>query len=192
MIAYNADSPTLYGFLYHYPATSRDNKNENKRQAWNTTRRIYSWDTGAFLGEIPESNVTFNVVGNANEHGLIIGETTFGGVPILANGQKDGILDYGSLIYITLQRAKSVDEAIDVMVDLLDSYGYASSGESFSLADASGSVWMMEIIGRGDAYGKRGAVWVARKISRTHHHLCTGRSRKRSVCTRRGRCGRVL
>lgn len=173
MIAYNADSPTLYGFLYHYPATSRnDNRrhhhhhiDEDVNPTWNSTRRIYSWDTGAFLGEIPEVNgTTYNVVGNANERGLIIGETTFGGVPILASGQADGILDYGSLIYITLQRAKSVQEAIDVMVDLLDAYGYASSGESLSLADASGSVWMMEMIGRGDAYGKRGVVWVAQRI----------------------------
>lgn len=155
MIAYNADSPTLYGVLYHYPATVGKG---------GTMRKIYDWDSGKFLGTIPEVNHTYNVVGNANEHGLIIGESTFGGVPVLAWNQTGALIDYGSLIYITLQRAKTVREAIHVMVDLMDTYGYASGGESLSLADRSGQVWMMEMIGRGSEYGRKGSVWVAVKI----------------------------
>jgi len=155
MIAYNADSPTLYGVLYHYPASSGKG---------GTMRKVYDWDSGVFLGKIPEVNKTYNVVGNANEHGLIIGESTFGGVPVLAWNQTGAVMDYGSLIYITLQRAKTVQEAIHTMVDLMDKHGYASGGESLSLADRSGQVWMMEMIGRGSDYGRKGAVWVAVKI----------------------------
>jgi dipeptidase len=103
------------------------------------------------------------VVGNVNEHGLCIGESTFGGVNILSN-QDGAILDYGSLIYLTLQRAKTARQAIEIMVALMDEYGYASEGESFSLADHSGEVWIMEVIGRGTSYGKKGAIWVARRV----------------------------
>lgn len=106
---------------------------------------------------------TYNVVGNGNEHGLVIGESTFGGVPQLAQ-QAGAIMDYGSLIYVTLQRSKTAREAISTMSRLMDTYGYASEGESFSIADASGDVWIMEVIGRGDKYGTKGAVWVARKV----------------------------
>lgn len=155
MISYNADSPTLYGVLYHYPAVSAHTE---------TTRKVYDWDSGAYMGEIAEVATTFNVVGNANEHGLLIGETTFGGLPLLAWNQTGAIMDYGSLIYITLQRARTVAEAIVTMVDLMDTYGYASGGESFSLTDRSGVVWMLEVISRGNDYGKKGAVWVAQRI----------------------------
>ena len=163
MIAYNADSPTLYGVIYHYPATTSLSKN--------STRKVYDWDSGVYLGEIPEVEETYNVVGNSNEYGLVIGESTFGGVSVLAWNQTDAIMDYGSLIYITLQRSKTAREAIHTMVDLMDTFGYYSGGESFSLTDRSGEVWMMEVIGRGSDYDpdntgtfKKGAVWVAVKI----------------------------
>jgi dipeptidase len=158
-IAYNADSVTLYGVLYHYPRTEGRG---------GQMRDIYEWDTGKYLGQIKEVNYTYNVVGNSNEHGLVIGESTFGGVPELSGIKQQqalgAILDYGSLIYITLQRAKTALEAIHTMDSLLNEYGYASSGESFSISDRSGVVWMMELIGRGDTYGKLGAVWVATRI----------------------------
>jgi dipeptidase len=157
MIAYNADSPTLYGSLYHYPRTKAGNSTSKQR-------KVFDWDSGAYLGLIDETDkTTYNVVGNSNEHGLVIGESTFGGVQPLSEGQLGAKIDYGSLIYITLQRSKTVMEAIRTMVDLMDTYGYASSGESFSLADRSGQVWMMEVISRGNEL-KRGAVWVAVRI----------------------------
>ena len=153
-IAYNADSPTLLGTLYHYPPTIEP-----------AQRPVYEWDTGKYLGTIAGyTETTYNVVGNGNEHGLVIGETTFGGVPALAWTQTDGKLDYGSHIYVTLQRAKTCEEAIDTMTALVDQYGYVSGGESFSLADASGDVWMLEMIGTGPSYTRQGAVWVALKI----------------------------
>ncbi|KAL3917980.1 MAG: hypothetical protein SGILL_004458 [Bacillariaceae sp.] len=157
MIAYNADDVGLKGVLYHYPATQNNNPLD--------TIQVYEWDTGKYLCDIPQVNETYNVVGNGNEYGLVIGESTFGGVDILAEKPKDtpGI-DYGSLIYITLQRTKSAREAIHTMVELMDTHGYASEGESFSIADSSGEVWLMEVIGRGATFGKKGAVWVARRV----------------------------
>ena len=156
MIAYNADSGNLFGYLYHYPAINKADAGES------TMRKIYDWDSGAYLGEIPEAPSTYNVVGNTNSMGLTIGETTFGGIEALAH-QPGAIVDYGSLIYITLQRAATAREAIQVMTDLMDTYGYASEGESFSLSDSTtGEVWIMEVIGRGRS--KKGAVWVAVKI----------------------------
>jgi dipeptidase len=162
MISYNADSPTLMGMLYHYPATNNSKSTSNSSEMM--VRKVFDWDSGVYLGVIEEAEATYNVVGNANQHGLIIGETTFGGVSILAWNQTGAVLDYGSLIYITLQRAKTAREAIAVMVDLMDRYGYASGGESFSLADTVGEVWMMEVISRGSEYGRMGAVWVAHRI----------------------------
>ncbi|GAX26969.1 hypothetical protein FisN_9Lh273 [Fistulifera solaris] len=164
MMAYNADSPTLFGSIYHYPPYNNDDETK--------MRSIYDWDSGIYLGQIPEeSKETYNVVGNSNEYGLVIGESTFGGVRVLAYNQTDAKIDYGSLIWLTLQRAKTVKEAIHTMVHLMDTYGYASAGESFSLADATGQMWMMEVIGRGndiidDKTGERklGAVWVAQRI----------------------------
>lgn len=153
MIAYNADSPSLFGTLYHYPASNNNSEN----------RKVYNWDNGAYLGEILEASKTYNVVGNSNEYGLVIGESTFGGVAPLSSGQDGAKIDYGSLIYITLQRSKTALEAIHTMVGLMDTYGYGSGGESFSICDRTGQVWMMEVIGRGNQ-GKRGAVWVAMRI----------------------------
>lgn len=123
-------------------------------------REIYDWDTGKYLGNIPEVPHTYNVVGNINEFGLTIGETTFGGIASLQE-QKGGIVDYGSLIWITLQRAKTAREAIKVMGELVATYGYASEGESFSIADGN-EAWILELIGKGDY--ELGAVWVAMKL----------------------------
>ena len=151
MISYAADSHVLYGELYHWPA-----------RTWpaGTMLDVYEWDTGKFLGQIEQAASTYNVVGNMNEYQLSIGETTFGGLEQLEN-QTGAIIDYGSLMYITLQRAKSAREAIKVMHELVSKYGYYSSGESFSIADKN-EVWIMELIGKGE--GEKGAVWVARKI----------------------------
>lgn len=151
MITYAADSHTLYGELYYQPA---------KDYQAGAMRDIYEWDTGKFLGRIPQVAHTFSVVGNMNEFQVAIGETTYGGREELAT-QSGAIMDYGSLMYVTLQRAKTAREAIEVIADLMDKYGYASSGESFSISDAN-EVWIMEMIGKGD--GEKGAVWVAQRI----------------------------
>lgn len=151
MITYSADSHTLYGELYYRPAAD-----------WpaGTLLDIYEWDTGKFMGRIEQVPHTYSVVGNINEHQLAIGETTFGGREELAK-QPGAIMDYGSLIYVTLQRAKTAREAIGVMTSLVEKYGYASSGESFSIADPN-EVWIMEMIGKGE--GEKGAVWVALRV----------------------------
>ncbi len=150
-ITYAADSHVLYGELYHWQAAN-----------WpaGSMVDIYEWDTGKFLGKIPQVSHTYNVVGNMNEHQLAIGETTFGGRKEL-HTQKGAIIDYGSLIYLTLQRAKNAREAIIIMTDLVEQYGYYSEGESFSISDPE-EVWIMEMIGKGE--GEKGAVWVARMI----------------------------
>ncbi len=150
MITYSADSHTLYGALYHtpggvFPAGTR--------------LKIYEWDTGKYLGEIDQVETTYSTIGNMNEHQLIIAESTFGGREELVN--PEGIMDYGSLIYVTLQRAKTAREAIQTMTDLVQEYGYYSSGESFSIADKD-EVWILEMIGKGP--GNKGAVWVAVRI----------------------------
>lgn len=151
MITYAADSHTLYGELYYWPAA--DYKP-------GTMVDVNEWDTGKFMGKIPQVAHTYQVVGNMNENQLAIGETTFGGRKELAS-QAGAIVDYGSLIYMTLQRAKTAREAISVMTEMVKEYGYASSGESFSIADAE-EVWILEMISKGD--GQKGAVWVAMKI----------------------------
>ncbi len=150
MITYSADSHVLYGELYYWPAKDWEK---------GAMVDIYEWDTGKFLGRIPQKSHTYSVVGNMNQHQLSIGETTFGGRGELADST--GMVDYGSLIYMTLQRAKNAREAIATISQLLSEYGYASSGESFSIADAN-EVWIMELIGKGPA--NKGAVWVARRI----------------------------
>ncbi len=150
MITYSADSHVLYGELYFWPA---------KNWPAGTMVDVYEWDTGKFLGRIPQKPHTYSVVGNMNQHQLSIGETTFGGRPELADST--AIVDYGSLIYMTLQRAKNAREAIATFSQLVSDYGYASEGESFSIGDAN-EAWILELIGKGP--GKRGAVWVARRI----------------------------
>ena len=158
MVTYAADSHALYGALYHTPA--------GKYKA-GTMLPVYEWDTGRYLTDIPQVKETYSTIGNMNEHSLIIGETTYGGRRELEDST--GRMDYGSLIYITLQRAKTAREAIGVIAELANTYGYASSGESFSIADPD-EAWIMELIGKGcklDAKGentRKGIVWVARRI----------------------------
>ncbi len=149
LVSYAADSHQLYGCLYHYMPSRRAAR----------TMPVYEWDTGRYIGDIAQAAQTYSTVGNMNEHSLIITETTFGGRHELEN--PDGGIDYGSLIYITLQRARTAREAIRIIVDLADTYGYCSSGESFTIADPD-EAWIMELIGRGKQ-GK-GIVWVARRI----------------------------
>lgn len=122
-------------------------------------REIWDWDSGMYLGDIEEAAHTYNVVGNMNEHQLTIGETTFGGLPSLAG--QTARMDYGNLIWVTLQRAKTARQAIALMGNLTATYGYASEGESFSIADPN-EVWVLEMIGKGP--GEVGTVWVAVRI----------------------------
>lgn len=150
MITYSADSHVLYGELYFWPAA---------QYKPGTMVDVYEWDSGKFLGKIEQAPVTYSVVGNINQFQLAIGETTYGGRGELHN--PDGIIDYGSLIYLTLQRAKNAREAIHTIVTLTEKYGYCSSGESFSISDPN-EVWIMEIIGKGP--GKKGMAFVARRI----------------------------
>lgn len=157
MVTYSADSHTLYGELYYRPAA---------KYPAGTLLKIYEWDTGKYLGEIAQAAATYSVVGNMNEHQLLIGESTFGGRSELED--PTAIMDYGSLIYVTLQRAKTAREAIKIMGELVAEYGYYSSGESISIADPN-EVWVLEIMPKkaNIVDGKnvdKGAVWVAMRI----------------------------
>ena len=149
MISYAADSYALYVHLHFAPAAEH---------APGAMRDVKDWDTGKPLCSIPQVAHTYNVVGNMNEHQLTIGETTWGGRPELEIGEG---IDYGSLMYIALERCKTAREAIKCMTDLVAEYGYASSGESFSIADPN-EVWILELIGKGKV--EKGAVWVATRI----------------------------
>ena len=137
MISYAADSHSLYGEMYRWPAAT-----------WpkGAMLEVKEWDTGKPLGKIAQVEKTYSVVGNMNEHQVAITESTFGGRHELVD--TTGIMDYGSLIYIALQRSKSAREAIKVMTDLVKEYGYYSSGETFSIADKN-EAWVMEMIGKG-------------------------------------------
>ena len=157
MISYAADSHQLFGELYFAPG-----------KVWTKAdlRKINEWDSGKFLGYIPQVARTYKRVGNMNEHQLIIAETTYGGRHELFDST--GIMDYGSLIYVALERAKTAREAIDVIVDLANRFGYYSSGESFSIADKD-EVWVMDLIGKGHKLEngenvRKGIVWVARRV----------------------------
>lgn len=157
LVSYAADSHYLYGELYFKPAAD-----------WKagSMLQIYDWDTNRKLGQIEQVPHTFQTVGNMNEYQLIIAETTWGGRPELED--KEGGIDYGSLIYIALQRAKTAREAIDVIVELANEYGYASEGETFSIADKN-EAWIMEIIGKGmnirnGRNTQKGIVWVAMRV----------------------------
>lgn len=163
MVSYAADSHYLYGELYFWPAAVYPK---------GTLMKVYEWDTNRYMGQIPQAERTYQVVGNMNEHQLLIGETTYGGLEHLVD--TTAIVDYGTLIYTTLQRARTAREAIEVMATLVRDYGYASEGESFSIADPK-EVWILEMIGRGVElkYNKKtkrqenvnkGALWVARRI----------------------------
>lgn len=150
IVSYSADSYGLFGELYHYPAGIHKK---------GTMMKINEWDTGKYLGEIEQAHQTYNVIGNMNEFQVTIAETTFGGRPELVD--TTGVIDYGSLIYLGLQRSRTAREAIKVMTDLVQKYGYYSSGESFTIADPN-EIWIMEMIGKGP--GIRGAVWVAVRV----------------------------
>ena len=148
MVTYAADSHGLYGSLYQYIPGR-----------YTEFMDVTEWDTGRYIGKIKQAKTTYRTLGNSNEHSLFITETTFGGRHELED--PNGGIDYGSLIYITLQRAKTAREAIDIIVDLANTYGYCSSGESFSLIDQQ-EAWIMELIGKGPE--DKGIVWVARRI----------------------------
>ena len=150
MVSYAADSHGLFGELYFRPAA---------RFRAGTALAIREWDTGRPLGSIDQVARTWQTVGNINERQLIIGETTWGGREEQADPA--GIMDYGSLIYITLQRASTAREAIQTIVDLAGRYGYPSEGETFSIADPK-EAWVMDLVGKGA--GQKGIVWVARRI----------------------------
>lgn len=157
MVSYAADSHQLYGELYYLKGGFWDK---------GAMRDVVEWDTGKFLGRIPQAPVTYKRVGNMNEHQLIVAETTYGGRHELWDST--GVMDYGSLIYIALERATTAREAIDVIVSLANEYGYYSEGESFSIADQK-EVWVMDLIGKGTKMvnGKnvrKGIVWVARRV----------------------------
>ena len=151
---YNADSYGAFMPLYHFPAGTH---------AQGEMRQIYDWDTNKYLGEIPEAPVTYNVIGNTNEWQLTIGETTFGGREEMVD--TTGIIDYGSLIYITLQRARNAREAIQIMTTLVEQYGYCSEGETFSVCDPD-EAWILEMMGCGSdrKLSKERTVWVAMRI----------------------------
>lgn len=151
MVTYAADSHNLYGMLTHTPA---------QKHPKGAMRKVVEWDTGKPLGEIPQPAETYNVVGNINEHQLAIGESTWGGHKELEDTTGNSIIDYGSLMQIALERCKTAREAVDLMGELVNKYGYASSGESFSIADKD-EVWVMEMIGKG---AEKGAVWIAVRI----------------------------
>ena len=150
LISYNADSYFLFGALYHYPAATYPE---------GSMLDVHDWDSGKLLGKIKQVDKTYSVIGNINEHQVSIGETTFGGRPELVD--TTAVMDYGSLIYIALQRSKTSREAIKVMTDLVAEYGYCSEGESFSVADPN-EVWILEMVGKGA--NNKGAVWVAQRI----------------------------
>lgn len=152
--SYNADSYGAFMWLYHYPAAQHQKGD---------MRKIYEWDTNKYLGEIPEAEQTYNVVGNINEWQLTIGETTYGGREEMVDST--GLIDYGSLIYIALQRSKSAREAIKVMTSLVETYGYYSEGETFTICDPD-EAWILEMQGCGAdrKVSKERVVWVARRI----------------------------
>ena len=150
MCSYSADDYGMFQYLCHYPAA---------KHAKGEMRKIFDWDSNKYYGEIPEAAETYNVIGNINEWQVTIGETTYGGREEMVDST--GIMDYGSLIYVALQRSKSAREAIKVMTTLANTYGYNSGGETFTICDPN-EAWIMEMMGKGA--GSKGAVWVALRI----------------------------
>ena len=150
MCSYSADDYGMFQNLCHYPAG---------KHAKGEMRDIYDWDTNEYHGQIPEAPVTYNVIGNINEFQVTIAETTFGGRPEMVDST--GILDYGSLIYVGLQRSRTAREAISVMTELAEEYGYNSEGETFTICDPN-EAWIMEMMGCGP--GSKSVVWVAIRI----------------------------
>ena len=150
MCSYSADDYGMFQYLCHYPAA---------KHAKGEMRKIFDWDSNKYYGEIPEAAETYNVIGNINEWQVTIGETTYGGREEMVDST--GIMDYGSLIYVALQRSKTAREAIKVMTTLANTYGYNSEGETFTICDPN-EAWIMEMMGKGA--GSKGAVWVALRI----------------------------
>ena len=150
MCSYSADDYGMFQYLCHYPAA---------KHAKGEMRKIFDWDSNKYYGEIPEAAETYNVIGNINEWQVTIGETTYGGREEMVDST--GIMDYGSLIYVALQRSKTAREAIKVMTTLANTYGYNSGGETFTICDPN-EAWIMEMMGKGA--GSKGAVWVALRI----------------------------
>ena len=150
MCSYSADDYGMFQYLCHYPAA---------KHAKGEMRKIFDWDSNKYHGEIPEAAETYNVIGNINEWQVTIGETTYGGREEMVDST--GIMDYGSLIYVALQRSKTAREAIKVMTTLANTYGYNSEGETFTICDPN-EAWIMEMMGKGA--GSKGAVWVALRI----------------------------
>ena len=169
MISYSADAHTLYGELYYRPAAV---------YTAGTMMDVYEWDTHKYLGKIKQALRTYSVVGNMNEYQVSIGETTFGGRTELTDEKTKGAVDYGSLMYIALQRAKTAREAIKVMTGIAAEYGYCSEGESFSIADPN-EVWIMEMIGKGP--GNKGALWIALKVPEGYVCAHANQSRIRQI-----------
>ena len=168
---YNADDYGMFIGLCHYPASTHQ-KGE--------MRLIYDWDTRAYHGSIPEASVTYNVIGNINEYQVTIGETTYGGREEMID--TTGIIDYGSLIYIALQRSKNAREAIQVMTSLTETYGYCSEGETFTICDPE-EAWIMEMMGKGP--GSKGVVWVAMRIP--DEAICAHANQSRIGCFLNGK-----
>lgn len=150
IVTYNADDYGMFIGLCHYPAGTHPK---------GAMRDIVNWDTHKYIGQIPEAPVTYNVIGNINEYQVSIGETTYGGREEMVD--PTGGIDYGSLIYLSLQRSKTAREAIKVMTSLAEKYGYCSEGETFTIADPN-EAWIMEMMGKGP--GSKGVVWVAQRI----------------------------
>lgn len=168
---YNADDYGMFIGLCHYPAATHQ-KGE--------MRLIYDWDTRVYHGSIPEASVTYNVIGNINEYQVTIGETTYGGREEMVD--TTGIIDYGSLIYIALQRSKTAREAILVMTSLTETYGYCSEGETFTICDPE-EAWIMEMMGKGP--GSKGVVWVAMRIP--DEAICAHANQSRIGCFLNGK-----
>ena len=169
MITYNADGGGFMDQLYYSPA--KDYKKGD-------SLKIYEWDTGKYLGKIAQVKHTYSVIGNMNEYQVSIGETTYGGRHEIMHGDSNAIMDYGSLMYIAMQRAKTARQAIKVMTNLVAEYGYYSEGESFSVADAN-EAWILEMISKGNM--EKGAVWVARRVPDGYVCAHANQSRIRKV-----------
>lgn len=150
MVSYNADNYGMYGDMYRHVG-SKHRPGE--------MRKIYEWDTNRYLGELPQATQTYNVIGQMNANQVTVTETTFGGREELCDST--GLIDYGSLMYIALERSQTAREAIEMMTSLVEKYGYCSEGESFSVADKT-EAWILEMVGKGP--GSKGAVWVAVRI----------------------------
>lgn len=167
MITYAADAGGFMERLFYLPEAKHE-KGE--------MLEVYDWDTGKYLGKIEQVPHTYRVVGNMNQHQLTIGETTFTGIDTYRD--TTGIIDYGSLMRIALQRAKTAREAIKVIDELTTKYGYYSTGESFSIADPN-EVWIMDMHPKG--VGNKGVAWVARRIPDGHIAAHANQSRIRKI-----------